>query len=76
MIAARPMPVACHACENKFAGAVCPICKTERAAYTALKRITAKAHHGVAPLRDPQACQYDPKTICGCNHRGFCLEAA
>lgn len=32
-----PMPQPCHACEHKYAGAVCPICKEERPAYTALK---------------------------------------
>lgn len=71
-----PMPVSCHNCEHKFAGAVCPVCKEERPAYTALKRITAKTHRGVQPLRDPKACKYDHKTLCGCEGRGHCLEAA
>lgn len=30
-------PVACHSCTHLYFGAVCPICKEERPAYTALK---------------------------------------
>lgn len=71
-----PQPQACHACDAKFAGSHCPICKEPRPAYTALKNMTRRAHHGVTPLRDPKSCKYDPKTICGCEHRGFCLDAA
>jgi hypothetical protein len=71
-----PTPQACHHCEHKYAGAVCPICKEERPAYTALKRISQRAHHGVQPLRDAKACRYFPKTICGCDGRFTCLPAA
>jgi hypothetical protein len=74
--AVPPVPQKCHACENVFAGAVCPICKAERPAYTAMKRITALAHHGVQPLRDPKFCRYFPAQICGCGGTGNCLEAA
>lgn len=65
-----PKPQACHHCEHKYVGAVCPICKTERPAYAALKRITAAAHHGVSALRDPKSCRYFPESICGCGGRG------
>lgn len=71
-----PQAQPCHQCEHRYAGSVCPICKTERPAYTALKRITARAHHGVAALREPTACRYFPNAICGCGQTGTCLDAA
>ena len=33
-----PIPQPCHACTRPYAGIVCPICKEERPAYTALKK--------------------------------------
>jgi hypothetical protein len=36
-----PIPQPCHECSTLFAGCVCPICKEERPAYTALKRMAA-----------------------------------
>lgn len=36
-----PQPQACHQCTHLYVGAVCPVCKTERPAYTALKNMTA-----------------------------------
>lgn len=35
-----PKPQACHECGHAYVGAVCPICKEERPAYAALKKIT------------------------------------
>jgi hypothetical protein len=75
-VAQFPRPQPCHHCDQPYAGAVCPICKEERPAFTALKRITAKAHHGVAPLREASRCHYFPDSICGCGGRGTCLPAA
>jgi hypothetical protein len=75
-VAQFPIPQSCHACDNKFAGSVCPLCKTERPTYTAMKRITARAHHGVQPLRNPNACRYFTNAICGCGGRGTCLDVA
>lgn len=72
----RPQKCSVNGCENVFTGSVCNLCKEERPAFTALKRITAKAHHGVPALRDPQACKYFPKSICGCDGRYTCLESA
>lgn len=37
-----PKPQVCHACGHAYAGAVCPICKEERPAYVALKKITER----------------------------------
>lgn len=37
-----PQPVACHHCTHLYAGAVCPICKEERPAYTALKKLSER----------------------------------
>ena len=71
-----PIPQACHNCGHQYAGAVCNVCKEERPAYTMLKRATQRASIGAQPLRDPQACPYFPKSICGCKGRGTCLEAA
>lgn len=36
-----PEPQPCHECGTKYAGIACPICKTERPAWVALKNITA-----------------------------------
>lgn len=33
-----PIPQACHQCGHHYAGAICPVCKEERPAYTALKK--------------------------------------
>lgn len=71
-----PRPQHCHQCDHSYVGAVCPLCKTERPAYTAMKRITARAHHGIPPLRSPERCRYFPNSICGCEGRGTCLPAA
>jgi hypothetical protein len=71
-----PEPVKCHACEHRYVGAVCPICKAERPAYTALKAESQRARPLATPLRNPQACRYFPKSICGCDQRGLCLEPA
>lgn len=38
-----PVPQPCHNCEHPYAGIACPLCKEERPAYTALKKITAQA---------------------------------
>lgn len=40
-IAPLPKPQACHQCEHKFIGTQCPICKTERPTFTAMKKISA-----------------------------------
>lgn len=69
-------PVQCHNCEHAYVGTVCNLCGAERPAYTALKNMTARQRAGVQPLNDPKFCKYDPKTICGCDGRGHCLEAA
>lgn len=58
----------CHSCEMKYAGAVCPACKTERPAYTALKAMTARL-----PLTE---CSYYHGQPCNCGGRGVCLPAA
>lgn len=63
-----PEPQPCHACETKYAGAVCPICKTERPAYTALKAMSARL-----PLTE---CSYYHGQPCNCGGRGACLPAA
>lgn len=36
---AEPKPQACHNCEHPYAGVACPICKEERPAYQALRKI-------------------------------------
>jgi len=36
-----PIPQLCHNCGHAYAGAICPLCKEERPAYTALKRSAA-----------------------------------
>lgn len=33
----RPIPQPCHQCGHAYAGCICPLCKEERPAYTALK---------------------------------------
>ncbi len=65
---AAPKPQPCHACETKYAGAVCPTCKEERPAYTALKAMSARL-----PLTD---CHYYHGQQCNCGGRGVCLPAA
>lgn len=75
-IAEFPKPVKCHNCEHSYVGTVCALCGEERPAYTAMKRITARAHHGIEPLRNPDACIYFPNSLCGCGGRGTCLEVA
>jgi hypothetical protein len=37
-----PQPTVCHHCGHVAAVCVCPLCGTERPAYTALKNMTAK----------------------------------
>jgi hypothetical protein len=67
-----PIPQACHHCSHKYAGAICPLCKTERPAFTALK-----AQRKTAALPDPLPfCEIYPKSLCGCGLRKLCLEAA
>lgn len=75
-VAELPRPVPCLFCDQPYVGAICPICKEERPTYTALKRMTAKSHHGVAPLRDPQFCRYFTKALCDCGGRGLCIGEA
>jgi hypothetical protein len=53
---------------------MCPICKEERPAYTALKAMSAKP--GVQPVSVLPACRYYPKALCDCELRGTCLDAA
>ena len=72
----QPEPQACHSCGHKYVGAICNVCKEERPAYTALKRMSQRKREGVQPVSEPQACRYYPKSICGCEGRGTCLEAA
>lgn len=41
---AAPQPlkrVPCHACDHPYAGCICPLCREERLAYTALKKASA-----------------------------------
>jgi hypothetical protein len=45
-----PIPQPCHVCEHPYAGTVCPICKEERPAYTAVKKMTEK-HESLDLLR-------------------------
>lgn len=68
-----PEPQPCHACEAKYAGAVCPICKTERPAFTALKRITEERTRTPEQLAE---CRYYHGQPCNCDGRGVCLPAA
>ena len=70
MTQAAPIPQPCHACGHHYAGAVCPICKTDRPAFTAIKAMSARA---AAPAALPP-CRYEPKALCGCDLRGECLE--
>lgn len=62
-----PVPQKCGSCDHVFAGAVCPLCKEERPAYTAVKAMSQ------APR-----CHYDRRKPCltDCNGRGVCLPAA
>jgi len=87
-----PLPQSCHACEHKYAGAVCPICKTERPAYTALKNITESNAAGQVSPKTPVAgngaacppsaqaalveCRYYHGQPCDCGGRGVCIPAA
>lgn len=64
-----PKPQACHACPVVFVGPVCPGCGAERAAFTAMKNITAQQKQ-LAP------CPYVPRRVCDCGNRGLCLDAA
>jgi hypothetical protein len=41
-----PIPQSCHACDHLYAGIICPLCKEERPAYTAVKRMTEKEKPG------------------------------
>jgi hypothetical protein len=71
-----PRPQPCHACGHPFAGAVCPLCKEDRPAYTALKRLSERAP-GEQPVPQPlPPCRYAPKALCNCGGRGLCLPAA
>lgn len=70
-----PQPTKCHACGTVAAEAICHACKTERPAYTALKNLTAR-ERGVQPLAAPKPCRYFPKSLCGCDGRGQCIEPA
>lgn len=36
----RPIPQPCHQCGHPYAGTVCPLCKEERPAWTAIKNLT------------------------------------
>lgn len=67
---AAPIPQPCHECGHRYAGIVCPLCKEERPAWTAMKNITAKQQ---APL---PWCRYFPNSLCSCGLRGTCLPAA
>jgi hypothetical protein len=73
-VAEFPRPQACHHCDQPYVGAICPICKEERPAYTALKAMSAKP--GVQPVSVLPACRYYPKALCNCELRGTCLDAA
>lgn len=76
-VAQFPKPQACHVCEHKYAGAVCPICKTERPAYAALKAITARERTGVQAItKELPACRYYERALCDCGLRGLCIPAA
>lgn len=68
-----PAPQACHNCNAMYAGIACPICKEERPAYAALKRITARENEQRAPY---PPCRYQPASLCSCGQRGLCLEPA
>ena len=73
-----PQQIACHACGHHFAGAICPLCKEERPAYTAMKRI-ADACKALGEQPVPQSlppCRYAPKALCNCGGRGLCLPTA
>lgn len=37
-----PKRVPCHNCDHPYAGSHCPLCKTERPAYTAIKNISRR----------------------------------
>jgi hypothetical protein len=65
-----PSPQACHNCGHAYAGAVCPICKEDRPAYTALKALSAKLRAAL-----PE-CRYYPDRNCECGARGECLPVA
>jgi hypothetical protein len=67
-----PRPQPCHHCDQPYVGAICPICKEERPAYTALKRITAKAHHGVRRCAMPPLPLL-PRFDLRLRRRGTCL---
>lgn len=73
-----PQAVPCHNCTHPYAGAVCPLCKEERPAYTALKNMERSAPPtGVQPIASPlPACKYEPKALCDCQGRGLCLDVA
>jgi hypothetical protein len=76
-VAQFPKPVKCSNCEYAFVGTVCPLCSTERAAYTALKNITARASAGVQPITKPlPPCRYRQASLCDCGLRGLCIEIA
>lgn len=62
-----PKPQPCHACGLDFIGTHCPKCGAERAAFTALKKISQ-------PQLTP--CPYVARRICDCGNRGLCLDAA
>ena len=63
-----PKPQPCHSCALDFIGAVCPKCGTERAAFTAMKSMAAKANL--------EPCPYFPGRECDCGLKFTCLEAA
>ena len=71
----KPIPQPCHHCGTHHAEAICPACREERPAFSALKRITGRASWptGLTPY---PTCRYFPSALCGCEERGICLEAA
>lgn len=72
------IPQACHACDTKFTGSHCPVCKEARPLYTALKNEAARRRAGgVQPIAKPlQPCRYKPASLCDCGQRGDCVEVA
>lgn len=69
-----PVPFPCHSCGHQYAGTSCPVCKVDRPAFTALKRITAAAAAPAAQVAPLPPCRYEPRALCGCGLAGLCLE--
>lgn len=68
-----PEPQACHACDARYVGAICPICKAERPALGLLRAMSGRRERSVGAL---PKCRYFQNALCNCSLRGLCLPAA